>query len=1443
VSDRLDEPVDEPADDPADEPVDERGDAGPVSWWRRPVVQALALLGVLAYLPALTAAPGRMPADSKLYLYLDPGRLMADAVGTFDPRQFAGWVPHQHIAFIWPSGPWFWAFERAGITDWVAHRLWIGSIMLLAGLGARWCARQLGLVTLAALVAGVWFQVSLYVLPYVSRTSVMLLPWAGLPWIVGLAIRAARRPGWRDPALIALVVLTVGAVNATALAMIVPAPVLWLIHAPWARLCTWRAAAVVAVRTAALSIGVSLWWMAALVVQGRSGADVLPYSESLADVSYTATSPEVWRGLGYWLFYVRDPYAATTTESLRYLWSTPALVVSFLVPLVGLVAIVWVRWIHRRFAALLIVAGVVLAVGVHPIDDRSPLMRVLTRNGDGGLALALRSSTRALPMMNLGLALSAGALIGAVGHVRWGRWWFDRILAAGVCGLVLLNVPGLWTGAFVDPALERDEQPPAAWLEAADRLDEDPDGGRVLMLPGTEFGAYRWGYTVDQPLPGLTGRELVTRDLLPLGSPAAMDLLFAFDDRFQEGVAESESLGPIARLLGVDTVWLTNDVAFDRFRLARPEVVRATVMDADAVRAVEPFGEPTVNDPDVGMIDERSIGDADVGEPHAPVELVELDTSGDRVRAYARTLLVAAGGDGLVDLAAAGLLPDDVGVRSAADDPEPSPTDVGVVVTDSNRDRARQWRSSQDTHGFTESGGPDDDLLRSVASDARLPVFEDETSDDQTIARQVGPVTAVVTSYGEPFAYLPERRAVMAIDGDPATAWIVGEHADPIGEAIELSFPDGSPSSSVRLRQPVIAGNRQVTEVLLTQAGGAGPPTGPPERIAIVTDADGWSQTIDLAPGTTRLRVEISRVDGGTPLTASVVAGVGFSEIDLGLEPTREVVRPPLIGGIEADMPWAWVATRWRTDATDRWRSDPEPTMVRSVVTEHDRVVTPTPTVRIDPRATDAELAALFGWPVVASERLTGVPRAAGIAAFDGDPSTAWTTGFGRSIGASVTINDVTTDVSSLTITQPDPTLSRVTAVEVVDVEGVQLAPLITGGDGVARIELPRPARAGTIEVRIAEIEPTTTVDRRFADPVELPVALGEIAFDGAPLLASIEEATAEVPCTTIAELDGTPLTAALTVDGPGWLDGRPIVAEACEREIPLTTGEHLLGGVDGVFQLDRIVLDDRVAAALDAGDGSMPVVVTLEDGRFGGSYRVSGCEQGCWFVDGYGHNDAWEVAIDGIEGGPPALLDGGFNGWWIRPADGSVDVVVRWSAQVPLTVALVLSALTAAGAIGIVVALWWRRRRRRSVVAPADLTITRWASDRGRFTGRSVIWWAVAWCLAGGLLIGPWGALWGAIAGLVLWITRRRDLAALVAVATVAGVSMFVVVNERRWSPSPDGGWPNEFEAVHALGMFAAVALLIAALTADDATAERDQHRPAEEPAPPATSALPSEP
>ena len=683
-----------------------------------------------------------MPADTKLYLYLDPNRLITDAPWTFDPRQFAGWVPHQVIAYLWPQGPWYSLGDAAGLPDWITHRLWIGSLFLAAGAGVLWLGRRFGLGVLAAFAAAVVYQLSPYLLPYVSRTSAMLLPWAALGWLVGLIALAGTRSKWRYAALCALVIATVGAVNATALLMIAPAPVLWLLVAAAERRIGWGRAVATAAKVGVLSIGVSLWWIVAVVIQGRRGADVLAYSESLEAVSHTSTSPEVWRGLGYWLTYVRDPYAATTTAGAEYLESAWLITAGFAVVVIGLLGLTIVRWRERRFAVTLVVTGVVLGVGVHPFTDPSPLMDVLSGDGESGLALALRSSTRAVPMLVLGLALGGAALIDGLGASRIpARRWLRPLAAVALVLLAIVNLPSLTDHRLVDPALERDEDPPPAWLEAAADLDAAPSGYRVLQLPGAEFGAFRWGYTVDPPLPGLTERPLVTRDLLPLGSAAAMDLVYALDDRFQAGVAEPASLAPVSRLLGADTIWVTGDAAFERFRTPRPELVLDLLTGAPDLGRPDAYGDAVSNVPIIPMVDEQSTSDGRVGQPIPPVVLASVDDPIGVIRVKDREVLVAGSGDGLVDAAAAGLIDGselvrysaslgDAALLRAVDDAS------AVIITDTNRDRAHHWRSSQDVVGLTEDDDPDSpDVLRRDVADQRLPVFEDASAAATTVGR------------------------------------------------------------------------------------------------------------------------------------------------------------------------------------------------------------------------------------------------------------------------------------------------------------------------------------------------------------------------------------------------------------------------------------------------------------------------------------------------------------------------------------------------------------------------------------------------------------------------------------------------------------------------------------------------------------------------------------
>ncbi|HEY2813134.1 MAG TPA: alpha-(1-_3)-arabinofuranosyltransferase family protein, partial [Acidimicrobiales bacterium] len=59
----------------------------------------LVLLGAICYIPLLFTAPGEIGADTKTYLYLDPGRLLSRAASMWDPNIGFGTVTHQNIGY------------------------------------------------------------------------------------------------------------------------------------------------------------------------------------------------------------------------------------------------------------------------------------------------------------------------------------------------------------------------------------------------------------------------------------------------------------------------------------------------------------------------------------------------------------------------------------------------------------------------------------------------------------------------------------------------------------------------------------------------------------------------------------------------------------------------------------------------------------------------------------------------------------------------------------------------------------------------------------------------------------------------------------------------------------------------------------------------------------------------------------------------------------------------------------------------------------------------------------------------------------------------------------------------------------------------------------------------------------------------------------------------
>lgn len=835
----------------------------------------LAALAALAYVPFLASSPGKVSADSKQDLYLEPGRFLRRAVELWDPHLGAGTVPHQNLGYLVPTGPWFWSLDRLGVPDWVAQRLWLGTISLVAVLGARWLFRQLGTGATGALAGALVYVLTPYQLAFTARMSVLLLPWAALPWLVGLTMRATRQGGWRAPATAGVVLLAAGGINASSLLLVLVAPGLWVLLELVRGRASARRTLAATGRLALVGTGVSLWWLVGLRLQAAHGLPVLQLTENVREVALFSSPHDLLRGLGNWFFYGRDGVGYSIDQAADYASDDLVIALSYLVPAAGLAAALLVRWAHRGYFALLVVVGTVLAAGAWPHDDPSPygsLWRTFT--SETSMGLALRNSPRAVPVIVLGLS---GLLAAAVGSLRPPRWRAAGGTAVGVAALCALLPVG--RHGFLTDGMLRPERLPEHWLEAAAALDEGDHDTRVLEIPGSSFAAYRWGTTVDPVTPGLLERPYLAREVLPSGTEGTVNLVDALDRRMQQGWFEPAALAPVARLLGVGTVSLRADLdQTGRFDTPAPlplwEALRTPGIGLGAPRG---FGPPG-GDGTVPALPSVALFDVD-----APRPIV-------RTAPAAGPVVLAGDGDGIVDASAAGLLDGSSLVLPAAalDDAalaDALAADAHLVLTDSNRRRIQTWfYSLRDTRGQTERSG--EVATDPTGYDVRLDPFPGTSDDSRTVVEQIGG-TVDATGGGGPER--PEDRAAHAVDGDPTTAWRVAG-TDPRGSVLTLRPEAPVPAGEIRLVQaPVLPGARALARVAVTVDGDGpivvdlGPDAATPE-----------GQAVRFAHRPVReVRVEILQTTPASP-TAGRPAPVGLAEVRLGSTEVRETVRLPV---------------------------------------------------------------------------------------------------------------------------------------------------------------------------------------------------------------------------------------------------------------------------------------------------------------------------------------------------------------------------------------------------------------------------------------------------------------------------------------------------------------------------------------------------------------------
>jgi arabinofuranan 3-O-arabinosyltransferase len=1210
---------------------------------------------VLAAL-ALVQQPGRIVADTKLDLVINPSGFLARSLDLWDADGFFGQVQNQAYGYLFPMGPFFWLGHAADLSPWVVQRLWWAMLLCVAFLGMVALCKALGISSLGVQIfAGLLFALSPRILSVIGPSSIEVWPSAVAPWVlVPLVLGLRRGSPRRQAALSALAVAAVGGVNAVATFAVIPLGAIWLLTAPRGP----RRRALMIWWPPLILLG-TFWWLAPLFLLGSVSPPFLDFIESSSVTTSAATLVDALRGTSNWV-----PYISSGAVAGRELITNAAVILNTGVLMVlGVVGITLAPATHRRFLLWSVLSGLALVTIGHTGSVAGWWSGSAQELLDGALA-PLRNTHKFDVVVRIPLVLGAAYALDAA--VRRGAQAERRevVRRAGAAVLVAAALVGAtapaWTGELANR--RSFEVTPTYWQDTADYLAR-AGVGTSLMVPSSGFGDYLWGSTGDELMQPIARSPWAVRNSIPLTPTGTIRYLDSITSALNQGRG-SAGLPTSLRRAGVGQLVVRNDLE-PEVADGRTEPVYATLRNTPGLSKVAGFGPTLGGEPMIDLDSERSFSAGGWQSAHQAIEIWAVDdpTPSSTIQTLETTPTVVGSAEGTTVL-------DELGVlhgRSVvlAQDQDESPAG-DLLVTDGLR---RQEASFGRVDSLRSASLAVDEpyALKRRLHDYLQPRDEEWLS--TPVLRGAVSLEASSSSSGADSlgSVDPGSHVWSAFDGDPRTSWVADSDtgwlrlglakvrdvggvrivADAApGEKVELriSTEDGTVRRTAVGRDPVLVDVGRVGELHIE-----GDRQGS-RRLAIASVS---SQTLSLSrplamPSTPKAWGKVDRV----------VLGV-----DEGGSPSCVTVQ-------QLDRCRAGVGTQ-SEDAVTIDRILPMPT-----TSDYDlRVVT----APVAGAGADALLQDGLPQIVSASSSLAADVRNSVARVADGDPRTGWISAFGDA--------DPTLDVrwkETRTISSID--VSTLAGLPASSVSAVTLEL----DDGTLRQVKLKDGKGRFTSVRADHVAVHLKTNGEARDfgvdgfPSVLPVGVSELTFDGEPAKQpQLSRDMIVLSCGSgpSVRINGETHRTAVRTSLAAFAASEPGTARLCD-DVPLTMAKGLnrvTVNASDLYGAGRVVMTARGSSSHGTGAGNL--VTRAQNANLG-----------------------WTGVADGRAAVPVTV-----NGWqrgWRLPATGSTEVEETFTANTAYRAALVLGAATALALIGIVLVRGRRPRHVADAQQPRDLSI-----------------------------------------------------------------------------------------------------------------------------------------